>query len=64
MKLHLSPKEGSEGQPHLRCFVMSVKVGSLSVSGESSTKKDAKKIAALKMLNLIINGSGDVKSKV
>jgi hypothetical protein len=43
---------------------MSVRVGSLSVSGESSTKKDAKKIAALRMLNQIIYGSDDAQSKV
>ena len=58
------PQEGSEGQPHLRSFVMSVRIGSLSVSGESSTKKEAKKIAALKIVNQIIHGSDDVQSKV
>jgi hypothetical protein len=43
---------------------MSVSVGSLSVSGEWSTIKGAKKIAALRMLNLIENGSDEEKSKV
>jgi len=56
--------DGLDGQPHMRSFIMSVRVGSLSVSGESSTKKEAKKIAALKMLNQIINGSDDVQSEM
>jgi len=50
---------GSEGQPHLRSFVMGVRVGSLFAKAEASTKKEAKKIAAVKMLNIILKGGDD-----
>ena len=39
-----------DGQPHMREFAMTVKVGSLASKGEGTSKKDAKRDAALKMV--------------
>jgi hypothetical protein len=42
-----------EGQPHMRQFAMTVRVGQLSAKGEGTSKKDAKRDAACKMVNSI-----------
>ncbi len=50
-----------DGQPHQRSFAMKVKVGSLSERGEGTSKKDAKRDAAAKMmmrLQALREGSG------
>merc|ERR1719414_1221550 len=39
-----------DGQPHMREFAMTVRVGSLASKGEGTSKKDAKRDAALKMV--------------
>jgi len=39
-----------DGQPHMREFAMYVRVGSLASKGEGTSKKDAKRDAALKMV--------------
>ena len=39
------------GQPHQRIFTISVKVGFLSLSGDGTSKKDAKREAATKMFD-------------
>lgn len=48
-----------EGQPHRRSFIMLAKVGVISVSGQGTSKKDAKKLAATGMLEKLVGaGSG------
>ena len=37
------------GQPHQRVFTIGVKVGSLAMTGEGTSKKDSKREAAEKM---------------
>ena len=39
-----------DGQPHMREFAMTARVGSLAAKGEGTSKKDAKRDAALKMV--------------
>lgn len=70
--------ESVEGQPHQRSFVLKVNVGSIQVTGEGTSKKDAKRDAAAKMIKNVQvlakqqaqetagvdkDGAGDVKVK-
>ena len=57
-----------DGQPHQRNFKMSVRVGGMACHGEGTSKKDAKRDAALKMMARINEekkngGSGKKKDK-
>ncbi len=54
-----------DGQPHMRQFAMTVRVGNIRERGEGTSKKDAKRDAAAKMV-ATINGraaTGDTKDK-
>ena len=42
-----------EGQPHQRSFAMKVHVGALEADGDGTSKKDAKREAAAKMINML-----------
>ena len=47
--------DATEGQPHQRSFVLKVKVGTLEARGEGTSKKDAKREAAAKMMTIVQN---------
>ena len=50
-----------DGQPHMREFAMTVRVGSLAAKGEGTSKKDAKRDAALQMVTQIKGLVGEGK---
>jgi len=52
-----------EGQPHQRSFSIAVQVGGLEVRGDSTSKKDAKRDAAAKMLRALKEPGGEAKAR-
>merc|ERR1719188_2861943 len=50
-----------DGQPHMREFAMTVRVGSLAAKGEGTSKRDAKRDAALQMVTQIKGLVGEGK---
>lgn len=60
-----------EGQPHQRSFTIKCRVGTVLVNGAGTSKKDAKRDAATKMLDELnnmsqgeVNGAGEMAKTV